>query len=208
VLATATAIIVFAFAWTARVQASYWRDSETLWTRTLAVTRDNAFAHASLADLLMRRDGVHEAVAHSEEALRIRPNDADGENNLGLALLQLGDERGALAHLQRCLAIDPGHMNGEINLAWLLTTSGEDSLRDGARAVQLAEDVAHRAGHENAIALRTLAAAYAESGRFGEAIDTAERAMGSARAQGQQELIVDLTNAIANYREGRALRSR
>ncbi|SRR5581483_6003475 len=206
--ATASVIIIAALALTSRAQASYWSDSENLWRHTLAVTRDNAFAHASLADLLMRRGRVPEAISHSEEALRIRPNDADGENNLGLALLQLGDERAALSHLQRCLAIDPRHMNGEINLAWVLATSGDDSVRDGAKAVGLAEDVANHAGHENVIVLRTLAAAYAESGRFSEAITTAERARELAQSQGQQGLIVDLTSALEAYRANRPLRTR
>ena len=69
-VAAIVAIVTLAMA--ARVQAAYWRDSETLWNRTIAVTRDNFFAHASLADLLMRHDRVSEAIAHSEEALRLR----------------------------------------------------------------------------------------------------------------------------------------
>src|SRR4029077_14491089 len=89
--------IVIAFALTARAQASYWRDSETLWTHTISVTKDNYFAHASLADLLMRRGRVNEAIEHSEEGLRIRPGDADAQNNLGLALLQTGDLQRAVA---------------------------------------------------------------------------------------------------------------
>src|SRR5207249_10189289 len=92
--------IIIAFALTARAQASYWRDSETLWTHTIAVTKDNYFAHASLADLLMRRGRIGDAIAHSEEALRIRPGDADAQNNLGLALLQIGDTQRAETHLE------------------------------------------------------------------------------------------------------------
>src|SRR5207244_5195597 len=102
----------------ARIQASYWRDSETLWTHTIAVTKENYFAHASLADLLMRRGRVNEAIEHSEEALRIRPGDADAQNNLGLALLQTGDTQRAVAHLEKALEIASGQMNAEANLAW------------------------------------------------------------------------------------------
>src|ERR1700730_3482809 len=124
-------LIIAALAITARVQASYWRDSETLWTRTIAVTKDNYFAHASLADLLMRRGRLDEAIEHSEEALRIRPNDADAQNNLGLALLQTRDVNGAATHLEKALQINPGHMNAQVNLAWVLATSPDDSVRNG-----------------------------------------------------------------------------
>lgn len=207
-ITTAAAVVVsFAFAFVARVQASYWRDSETLWSHTLAVTKDNYFAHASLADLLMRRGRVAEAIEHSEEALRIRPADADAQNNLGLALLQTGETKRAVTHLEKALEIDPGHMNAEVNLAWILATSPDDALRDGAKAVQLAEDVARRAGHPNAIVLRTLAAAYAENGRFNDAIDTAQDAIQIAKATRNDDLVSDLENNIAAYRENQPLRS-
>jgi len=191
----------------ARVQASYWRDSETLWMHTIAVTKDNYFAHASLADLLMRRGRVGEAIEHSEEALRIRPGDADAQNNLGLALLQTGDVKRAIAHLQKALEIDPGHMNAEVNLAWVLASAADESMRDGARAVQLAEDVARRAGHPNAIVLRTLAAAYAETGRFSAAIETAQQAIAIAKATGNDGLAADLERNIAAYHLNQPIRS-
>ena len=207
-ITSATAVVVIlGFAFGARVQASYWRDSETLWNHTIAVTKDNYFAHASLADLLMRRGRVNEAIEHSEEALRIRPNDADAQNNLGLAMLQTGDTKRAVEHLEKALAINPGHMNAEVNLAWILATSWNDSLRNGALSVQLAEDVTRRAGHPNAIALRTLAAAYAEVGRFNEAIVAAQQAIEIARATGNEGLIADLARSVAAYQSNRPTRS-
>ncbi len=201
------AAIVIALAMTARAQASYWRDSETLWTHTIAVTKDNYFAHASMADLLMRRGRVNEAIEHSEEALRIRPNDADAQNNLGLATLQTGDAKRAFGHLEKALEINPGHMNAEVNLAWVLATSSDDSLRNGERAVELAEDVMNRAGHPNAIVLRALAAAYAEVGRFNDAIATAQQAIEIARASGNEGLISDLQRSIAAYQSNQPIRS-
>ena len=155
----------------------------------------------------MRRGRVNEAIEHSEEALRIRPNDADAQNNLGLALLQNGDPKRAVAHFEKTLEINPGHMNAEVNLAWALATSPDDSTRNGARAVQLAEDVMNRAGHANAIVLRTAAAAYAEVGRFNDAIATAQQAIEISRAAGNEGLIVDLQRNIAAYRSNQPVRS-
>ena len=206
-LGVCSVAVVMALAFAARAQASYWRDSETLWTHTIAVTRDNFFAHASLADLLMRRGRVDEAIKHSEEALRIRPRDANAQNNLGLALLQTGDTRGAAMHLTKALEVDPGHMNAEVNLAWILATAPDASMRDGNKAVSLAEDVARRAGHANAIVLRTLAAAYAETGRFSEAIETAEQAISIAKMTGNDALATDLERNIVAYRLNQPIRN-
>jgi tetratricopeptide (TPR) repeat protein len=207
-IATAAAVVALvAFSLAARAQVSYWRDSEILWNYTITVTKDNYFAHASLADLLMRRGRVNESIEQSEEALRIRPNDANGQNNLGLALLQLGKTKDAAAHFEKALQIDPRLMNAEVNLAWVLATSSDGSLRNGARAVQLSEDVMNRAGHPNAIVLRTLAAAYAEAGRFNDAINAAQQAIEIARVSGNEGLIVDLQRSIAAYQSNQPIRS-
>jgi tetratricopeptide (TPR) repeat protein len=150
---------------------------------------------------------VNEAIDHSEKALEIRPNDADAQNNLGLAMLQTGETKRAVAHLEKALEINPGHMNAEVNLAWVLATSPDGSLRNGARAVQLSEDVINRAGHPNAIVLRTIAAAYAESGRFNDAIAAAQQAIEIAKTTGNEGLILDLQRSIAAYQSNQPIRS-
>jgi tetratricopeptide (TPR) repeat protein len=105
------------------------------------------------------------------------------------------------------LEINPGHMNAKVNLAWVLATSPDGSLRNGARAVQLAEDVATRAGHANAIVLRTLAAAYGEVGRFDDAITTARQAVEVAKAMGNEGLIGDLERNITAYQSRQSIRT-
>lgn len=199
--------IVFALALSARAQVSYWRDSELLWSHAIAVTKDNAFAHASLADLLLRRGRIDEAIDHCRETLKINPRDADAHNNLGLALLQKGNEKDAAAEFEESLEIDPNQMNAAPNLAWILATSPDPATRNGARAVELAERVSQHAGHPNAIVLRTLAAAYAEAGRFPDAINAAEAASELAKAQGNAGLAEDLQRAVSNYKAGLPIRS-
>jgi Flp pilus assembly protein TadD len=63
------------------------------------------------------------------------------------------------------------------NLAWLLATSSETRIRDGARAVELAERAVHLERGDHPIIIATLAAAYAEAGRFPDAVKTARRAL-------------------------------
>jgi len=207
ILTVAAALVIAALALTAWRQTTYWRDSESLWTHTIGVTSNNDFAHASLADLLLRKGRIDESIDHCKEALRIRPNNSDAHNNLALALIYHGDLDEALTHWKKSLEIQPGNMNAQCNLAWILATSTDSSLRDGAKAVELAENVARRAGHPNPIVLRTLAAAYAETGRFSEAIDTAQNALQLAMSQGNQALANDLRLNIANYEHNFPLRS-
>jgi protein O-mannosyl-transferase len=206
ILGVAAAIVITALAWSAWIQSTYWRDSEILWTHTLAVTSDNDVGHASLADLLLRRDRVNEAISHSEEALRIQSRNGNAHNTLGLGLFRTGRANEAVVHWKESLEIKPDNMNAQANLAWVLATSPDASLRDGAKAIELARKVLEHAGHANVIVLRTLAAGYAESGRFSEAIETAQQGLQLAIAQGNTALTEDLQLNITNYRRSLPLR--
>ena len=206
IIGVAAAMLIGALAWCASIQNTYWRDSEALWIHTLAVTSHNDVGHASLADLLLRRDRVNEAISQSEEALRIRPRNGNAHNTLALGLFRTGRVDEAVAHWKESLEIRPDDMNAQANVAWVLATSPDASLRDGAKAVELARKVIERAGHANVIVLRTLAAGYAESGRFSEAIETAQQALQLAIAQGNSALTEDLQLNIANYRRELPLR--
>jgi tetratricopeptide (TPR) repeat protein len=130
----------------ARGAAAYWRDSESLWTRAIEVAPDNDFAHANLADLLLREGRTNEAIEHAEAALRFNPNNADAHNNLALAISRRGRLVEAINHWQKSLELHPENLNARCNLAWVLATAPGSSLRDGSRAVELVEPVAAGSG--------------------------------------------------------------
>ena len=92
------------------------------------------------------------------------------------------------------------------NLAWIFATSPDQSLRDGPKAVELAEQALRFSAGRIPILFRTLAAAYAESGRFAEAIQTAQRGIELANSQGNLGLATELQGNIALYQERQPLR--
>jgi len=206
ILAASATVVLTALAWITFRQVDHWRDSESLWRHALAVTSNNDVAHANLADLLLQSGRDDEAVAHCEEALRIRPRNPDAQNNLGLALWHRKQPIAAVAHYEKALQVNPHHLNAETNLAWILATYADPSFRDGSRAVRLMMDVTDRAGFSNPMLLRTLGAAYAETGQFPQAIVTAERAVEIARRQGNDVLMADLQMNLENYRQNLPLR--
>jgi len=206
ILGVAAAVVIAGLAWLAWIQNTYWHDSEALWTRTLAVTSHNDAAHASLADFLLRRDRIDEAISHSEEALRIHSRNGSAHNTLAFGLFRKGRVDEAVAHWKESLEIRPDDLNAQAYLAWVLATSPDASLRDGAKAVELAKKVLEQAGHADVVVLRTLAAGYAASGRFSEAIETAQQALQLAIPQDNSALIWDLQLNITNYQRNRPLR--
>ncbi len=92
-------------------------------------------------------------------------------------------------------------------LAWMLATSSDDEVRDGHDAVAFAERLCQRAGHQDPEALKVLAAAYAEAGRFTQAVERAELALRLAREADLSGLVADLTTQIELYRRGRPVRA-
>jgi len=134
--------------------------------------------------------------------LLIQPDNADCHTILGIALDQTGRSAEAIQHYEKALEISPQSVSALNNLAWLLATCSNESLRNGVRAIQLARQAGQLSGDANAVVLRTLAAAYAEAGQFGKAIESAQAAMQVARNQGDDSLANELQQEIELYELG------
>jgi tetratricopeptide (TPR) repeat protein len=114
-------------------QTSWWKNSETLWTHTLAVTSDNDVAHNNLGFLLLRSGELDAAISHFEAALDIRSRSTQTHYNLGAALIQnnlgnafarkqLWDE--AIDHLQQAVELRPDYADAYFNLGSVLFQQG------------------------------------------------------------------------------------
>ncbi len=174
--------------------------------QALQIKPDNADAHNNLGNVLLQTGRVDEAILHFQQALQINPDNAGSQNNLGQALLQHGQVKEAITHFQRALQIEPAEAAVQNNLAWLLATGPEASLRNGDKAVELARQANELTGGENPVMLHTLAAAFAEAGRFGDAVQSAQKAIELARAAGQQDLAGRLNVELKRYEAGLPLR--
>jgi Flp pilus assembly protein TadD len=149
---------------------------------------------------------LDEAISRLREAVRIKPDYANAWTTLGLVLFQKGDIKQAIDAWQQALEIKPDQPDVQNNLAWVRATTPEASLRDGVKAVALAEKADRLCGGGNAFVLHTLAAAYAESGRYEEAVKTARRALELAVAQRNEDLTAKLPKEIILYEGRRPMR--
>jgi Flp pilus assembly protein TadD len=278
ILASVGSVIVIILSACAWQQTTYWRNSETLWTRTLAVTTDNdvaltnlgtllmergqlddalsyfqtalavhsrsehrhynlslALIHDSVGNVLARKGRADEAIAHFRLAIELRPDFPDAHYNLGTVLFRRRNFDGAIAEWRTTLSLhpnDPGTNTNlanalvqkgllreaadhyEIalqsepdsplplnNLAWLMSAGPDDSLRNGPMAVELARKANRISKQNNPFFMRTLAAAYAEAGRFDVAIETAQGASELANAQGQHGLAIQIQEETDLYRQ-------
>jgi tetratricopeptide (TPR) repeat protein len=234
------AVVIAALAWSARIQASYWRNSKSLWIHALACTSDNSLAHFNLGMALFQDKQVDEAIKQYQKALEIHPGYVEARKNLAATLLQQGrlDEaiiqyqkvlelqprdaescyylgnafllkrqlRQAVEFYQKTLSIRPTHADALNNLAWVLATAPDATLRNGDQAVVLAERANQLSCGNDPVILGAVAAAYAETGRFPEAVATAQRAQQLAAAQNNPELVDALQGEIGLYQTGSPFR--
>lgn len=147
-----------------------------------------ADAHGNLAKLLATQGKLDEAIKEYQRTLELAPNSEQAHFRYGEALQAQHHFAAAKTEYQKVIELDPKHMPAYLSLAWLLATCPEASLRDGGRAVELAQQAGKLAGSESPQILDTLAAAYAEAGQFGKAVEMATRALNLPAAQNNQQL--------------------
>jgi tetratricopeptide (TPR) repeat protein len=167
---------------------------------------DNSPAHENLAKALLQKGQIADALIHYRKLLELQPDNIEVHNIVGTVLTQQGRIGEGVEEWQKVLAIQPDNGNAMSNLAWVFATSPNQSLRDGPKAVQLAEQALRISGGRIPILFRTLAAAYAEGGRFSEAIQTAQHGIELANNQGNSGLAAELQGNIALYQERKPLR--
>ncbi len=173
----------------------------------LKLQPDFAAARNNFGMALLLAGRVDEAIDQFQAALATNPDMAETQNNLGACLVRKGQEESAIAHYRRAIELKPDYAGACNNLAWILATSSNGSLRNGARAVELAQRAVRLSNSENPLILRTLAAAYAEAGRFPDAIATAQQALPVAASQNNAALVNALQNEIDQYQARQPFRS-
>jgi tetratricopeptide (TPR) repeat protein len=173
-----------------------------------AAQEDPNFAEAYylLGNDLFRRSRIDDAIAAYERALQSRPVYPEVENNIGLALLNGGRPGEAMAHWEHALANESNFVPALNNLAWVLAAFPDASIRNGDKALRLADRANQLSSSKDPAILRTLAAAYAENGRFTEATATAESGLQLANTQGNSALAKIFEGDLAQYRANAPVR--
>jgi tetratricopeptide (TPR) repeat protein len=160
-----------------------------------------AAAMTGLGNCYYAKGDLESALREYQQAIDLQPGLPDAQNNIGNTYLRKGMVNDAISHYQEALKIDPGYISSLNSLAWLFSTA-DSSVRNGARAVELASKANELAGGKNAGVLGTLAAAYAETGRFPEAVNTAEQARRMALAAKNNAMVNELDMQLQLYRAG------
>jgi tetratricopeptide (TPR) repeat protein len=176
--------------------------------KAMKLRPDYGDPYLNLGSLLFQQGRTDEAIAQWQKAVATQPNDTGFHTILGNTFLQIGLPKDAIAEYEHAAQISPHDPKSRNSLAWLLATCSDTSIRDGNRAVELAEKTVQLSGGKDPNYLRTLAAANAEAGQFSEAIKVAQQGQEIATSQANLPLANVLQGDIALYQIGLPLRQK
>ncbi len=174
--------------------------------KTLQLEPEKIEARNNLAITLLKSGRAPEATAEWRTVLRLEPQNAEMHNNLAVALLAEGRIAEAVREWGETLRLQPDRIATEISLAWVLATAPENEVRDGNRALELAQKAYGTGAARNPMVFRVLAAAYAETGQYQNAIETAQEGAQRAEAEGRSAVAELLGADLALYRQNIPLR--
>jgi tetratricopeptide (TPR) repeat protein len=180
--------------------------AEEWFRNALQIAPQNASAHVEIATLYLGLGRREDAEGHFREATNLDPHMAKAY--VGWATSLRGQQRftEAVAALRSGLRSVPGDVRMLNLLARILATAPDEAVRKGAEAVALAEEADRKTQHSDYEILDTLAAAYAEAGRWKDAIESAQTAIQFAEKAGDAAFVDALHRRLEGYRRQEPLR--
>jgi protein O-mannosyl-transferase len=171
-------------------------DAERELREAVRLKDTSAAAHANLGPILCGSGKLDECILHLERALALDRDYSSAHANLAEAYAARGKRVRAAEQFALALNAAPDRPFLLNRLAWLLATAPEDSIRNGPRAVELAERAASITARQDIMSLETLSAAYAEVGRFDDALRTGREALALAERQNDETTATGLARRL------------
>jgi spermidine synthase len=122
------------------------------------------------------------------------------------AVLRRGQGQKAVSEFRTALQLDPEDIQSLVYLARILAADNDAQVRNGAEAVRLAQRANALTGNSQTFILDTLAMAYAEAGRFGEAEQTVQLALDRAAATDDPGAVPVMQSRLKLYQAGKPYR--
>ncbi len=177
--------------------------------KAIQIDPDYPQSYYNIAIVKIRQKEYSQAIWYLNEALRRRPGWPEVCSNLGESYFSVGDINQAISYWHRALELNPRDIKTLNNLAWVLATTEDTKLRNPTDAVKYAQRACELVGpYQQPVLLGTLAAAYAATGNFTEAVKTAEEAVKLAEAADKKDLAKKIREWLDLYKSGQPYREK
>ena len=162
-ISAAATILILALVGFSHKQVGYWKNSITLFSHAVAVTKENYLSHYALGYAYEQKRKIEDAIFHYKAALEINPNEVDVHYNLAILLASKGDLEGAIRYYKNVLRIEPVDAQAHNNLGniFFRREKWDKAVRHYQEAIDI--DPGYAMAHNN------LGAAMMRQGRFPEA---------------------------------------
>ena len=184
------------------VNQGRYAEAKPLYAEALRINPYFADAVLNMGTLLAIQGDTSNAVQYLQQVVRLDPQSAEGYGKLAMALSDQGQIQEAIAGYTESLRLNPDQVTACNNLAWILATHPDARIRNGREAVRWAERACELTHYQQPMLAGTLAAAYAEGGRFADAIRLTNKAIDLATANGQKDLVKKNRELLALYQTG------
>ena len=157
-------------------------------SQAIRIKSDFVEAHSNRGAAYIDLGRCQEAIEDCSQAIKIKPDFADAYSNRGAAYIKLDRLQEAIEDFNQAIRLKPTHADAHNNLAWIFATSPDPNIRNPSLAISLAQEACNATNFMNPAVLDTLAAAYASKGRFTDAVETAQKALGLANSANQTQV--------------------
>ncbi|MGA2787245.1 MAG: tetratricopeptide repeat protein [Verrucomicrobiota bacterium] len=181
-----TVLWVVLLVWAMTAYAAFW------------IRNSNPETHRARGICQAAQHNYPEAIGSLTQTLRLNPDDADAHCYLAEILSDQNQAAEAVQHYREALRIRPDFPEALNHLALILAIRKETDIKNATHAIQLAEHACKLTFYGTPIYISTLAVAYAEAGRFDEAISTADKACEVASESGDKDSLKDNQAFLAN----------
>lgn len=172
------------------------------YNKALQLDPNYANAIGGRADIFYFTHEYQKAIAEYTAFLGVFPKSSTAYSRRATCHYGLGDYRQALADYEKAIAIEPDLLEACNGLSWVLATAPASGIRNGIMAVEYAEKALSLAGQSASfIHMDTLAAAYAEAGRFADAIAMQSKAISLIPKDYEATEIAQFKARLQSYKE-------
>ncbi len=172
----------------------------------LRLNPTNAETQFNLALALNQQQQWSEAAGLFAKTVGASSTDPKAHFEFATALARTRKTREAMSQYASALLLLPDYSDALDGLAWILSTAANPDFRNGAEAVKMAERACELTGRQDSVKLKTLAAAYAETGRFADAMNTVQTAKDLAAKAGLQGVANECSLMLEQFQRSESWR--
>lgn len=170
--------------------------------RSVSLNPRSPEARNNLGNALLASDKVDEAIGQYTAAIEAKPDFAMPHKNLGIALSRKGLYGQAVKHYREALRITPNDVPLLLRTAGLLIGCPDPKFRNERRAVAFARRAVRLTGAKHPHPMAMLAATYARTGQFAQAVAAQKRAIELAAPAAPAELMEQMRRRLTEYQSG------